>query len=94
MTEIIIKLRSICNLKYSIPEEIPVVFNNGLNYDCHFIIKQLAKEFEGKFNCVEDSTGKLKTFSVPVIKEVTRIDKNGKENTKTINHLPLKITIY
>ena len=37
----------ICNLRYKIPKEIPVVFHNGSTYDCHFIIKGLAKEFEG-----------------------------------------------
>ena len=30
---------SICNLKCSIPKEIPVVFLNGLNHDYYFIIK-------------------------------------------------------
>ena len=24
---------SICNLKYSVPKEIPIVFHNGCNYD-------------------------------------------------------------
>ena len=42
----------ICNLKYSILREIPVVFRNGSSYDYHFIIKELAKEFEGEFNCL------------------------------------------
>ena len=28
----------ICNLRYIIPEEIPVVFHNGSTYDYHFII--------------------------------------------------------
>ena len=37
--------RSICNLHYEIPKEIPVVFHNGSTYDYHFIIKQLAREF-------------------------------------------------
>ena len=37
--------QSICNLKYSIPKEIPVVFYNGCNYDYRFIIKELAEEF-------------------------------------------------
>ena len=36
----------ICNLKYSMSKEIPVVFHTGLNYDYHFIIKELAKELE------------------------------------------------
>ena len=30
---------SICNLKYSVPKKIAVVFHNGSNYDYHFIIK-------------------------------------------------------
>ena len=36
---------NICNLRYKIPKEIPVVFHNGSTYDYHFIIKELAKEF-------------------------------------------------
>ena len=36
---------SICNLRYKISKEIPVVFHNGSTYDYHFIIKQLAREF-------------------------------------------------
>ena len=34
---------SICNLKYSVPERIPILFHNGFNYDYHFIIKELAE---------------------------------------------------
>ena len=33
---------SICNLKFNVPNEIPIVFYNGSNYDYHFIIKELA----------------------------------------------------
>ena len=29
------------------PNEIPVVFHNGLSYDYHFIKKELANELEG-----------------------------------------------
>ena len=60
---------NICNLHYKIPKEIPVVFHNGSTYDYHFIIKQLAKEFNGKFNCLGENTEKYITFSVPVKKE-------------------------
>ena len=35
--------RSILNLKYSVPKKISIVFQNGSNYDYHFIIKELAK---------------------------------------------------
>ena len=41
---------NICNLRYKIPKEIPIVFHNGSTYDYHFIIKELVKEFEGNFN--------------------------------------------
>ena len=36
-----------CNLRYKIPKEILVVFHNGSTYVYHFIIKELAEEFEG-----------------------------------------------
>ena len=36
----------ICNLRYKIPKEIPVVFHNDSTYDYHFIIKELAEESE------------------------------------------------
>ena len=35
---------NICNLKYSVPKNIPIVFHNGSTYDYHFIIKELAEE--------------------------------------------------
>ena len=35
------------------PNEIPVGFHNGSKYDYHFIIKELANEFEGQFECIE-----------------------------------------
>ena len=53
---------NIYNLKYKIPKEIPVVFHNGSTYDDHFIIKELAKEFEGQFECLGVNTEKYKTF--------------------------------
>ena len=33
---------SICILKFDVSDEILVVFQNGSNYDCYFIIKELA----------------------------------------------------
>ena len=33
---------SICNLRYSVLKEIPIVFHNGSNYDYHFLIEELA----------------------------------------------------
>ena len=38
-------VHGICNFKYRVPKKIPIVFHNGSNFDYHFIIKVLAKEF-------------------------------------------------
>ena len=45
-------VHSICNLKFNMPNEIPVIFHNGSNCDYHLIIKELANEFDGKFECL------------------------------------------
>ena len=34
---------NICNLRYKIPKEIPIVFHNGSTYDYHFIIKETGE---------------------------------------------------
>ena len=65
---------NICNLRYKIPKEIPVVFHNGSTYDCHFIIKELVKEFEGNFECLGENTEKYITFSVPIKKKIENKD--------------------
>ena len=65
----------ICNLRYKIPKEIPVVFHNGSTYDYHFIIKNLAEEFDGEFECLGENTEKYISFSVPIKKEITKKDK-------------------
>ena len=36
------------------------MFHNGSTYDYHFIIKELAKEFEGNFECLLEITYKIK----------------------------------
>ena len=46
---------SICNLKFNAPHEILAVFHNSSNYDYHFIINELAKKFEGKFKCPDET---------------------------------------
>ena len=55
---------------------------NGSTYDYHFIIKELAEEFEGEFECLGENTEKYITFSVLVKKETSKKDKNG--NAKII----------
>ena len=66
---------NICNLRYKIPKEIPIVFHNGSRYDYHFIIKGLVKEFEGNFECLDENTEKYITFSAPLKKEIKNKNK-------------------
>ena len=65
---------NICNLRYKVPKEIPIVFHNGSIYDYHFIIKELVKEFEGNFECLGENTEKYITFSVPITKKIDNKD--------------------
>ena len=65
---------NICNLRYKVPKEIPIVFHNGSIYDYHFIIKQLVKEFKGNFKCLGENTEKYITFSVPIKKKTENKD--------------------
>ena len=77
---------NICNLRYRISKEIPIVFHNGSTYDYHFIIKELVKEFDGNFECLGENTEKYITFSVPLKKET-------KNNNKIIEKT-YKIKVY
>ena len=70
--------QSECSLRYKVPNEIPVVFHNGSTYDYHFIIKQIAEEFEGEFKCLGENTEKCITFSVPL--------KNENDNARIITY--------
>ena len=65
---------NICNLRYKVPKEIPIVYHNGSIYDYHFIIKELVKECEGNFECLGANTEKYITFSVPIKKKIENKD--------------------
>ena len=51
------------------PQEIPVKIHIGSKYDYHFIIKKLAEEFKGAFECLGENTEKYISFLVPIKKE-------------------------
>ena len=54
--------QSICNLRYNLSKEIPVVFHNGSTYDHHFIIKHLPEEFKSQFEWLGENTEKIYYF--------------------------------
>ena len=57
-----------CNLKYKVPNNIPIVIHNA-SYDNHFIINQLAKEFKNELDCIGKNMEKFVTFSAPIKKK-------------------------
>ena len=60
---------SICNLRYAVQKKVPIISHIGSNYDCHFIIKELAKGFQSQdFNCLGKHTENNITFSVALKK--------------------------
>ena len=65
------------------PNKVPVAFHNGLNYDYHFLIKKLPSNFKGQFKFLGGNSEKYKTFSIPIKKQVTKIDKEGKKGIVT-----------
>ena len=84
-------VQSICNLKYKVPKEIPIIIHNA-TYDTHFIINQLAIEFKGELNCIGDNMEKYITFSVPIKKEVNNYDGNDSKKRKQL-HTNLNLLI-
>ena len=74
--------QSKCTLNYKIPKDIPII-NHNASYDTHFIISQLAEEFQGELNCIGDNMEKYVTFSVPIKKE----RDDGKTTTRKLRFI-------
>ena len=67
------------------PNDIPVVFYRGSNYDYRFIIKELVNKFEVQFECTRENQEKYKTFSIPIKREIIKIDNDDNETVETIS---------
>ena len=71
---------SSCNLRYKIPNYIPVIFHNLAGYDAQLFIKELAKN-TSKIGVIAKNTENYISFSVKV--EVDKyIDKAGNEKNE------------
>ena len=66
-----------CNLNYKVPKDIPIIIDNA-SYGTHFLINQLAEEFKGERNFMEENMEKYTTFSAAIKKEC--------DNGKTITY--------
>ena len=75
---------SICNLRYKVQRETPVIIHNDSKYDYHLIIKELAEELKSQLECLGENTEKYITFSVPIKKEN---DEDGKMITYKIKFI-------
>ena len=54
-----------CNIRYKIPEFIPVAFHNLSGYDVHLFIKELSKHFEAdEINCIAESKEKYISITI------------------------------
>ena len=72
-----------CNLRYKIPNYIPVVFHNLAGYDAHLFIRELAK-YTKDVGVIAKNMEDYISFSIKV--EVDRnVDKNGEEKYKEID---------
>ena len=58
-----------CNLNYKVLKDIPIIIHNA-SYDTHFIINQLAEEFNSELNCIVENIEKYITFSVSIKKKM------------------------
>ena len=64
-------VHSIFDIKFNVPNKIPVVFQNGSNYDYLFIIKELWGNLRENLNVLRKIL-KNKTFFIPIEKSDTK----------------------
>ena len=76
-----------CNLKYRIPDFVPIVFHNLSGYDAHLFIRELGKRFNKEdIGCIAENKEKYINFNVKIpVKLAGVIDKNGKEVHKKVS---------
>ena len=71
------------------------MFHKSSRYDFHLIIKQLAHDFDGPFNCLDENTEKYITFSICIFKKRGTDKKPIAYQVKFIDsfgHMPLSLS--
>ena len=66
--------------------EILLVFTTDQTIIIILSWKKNEQMSKGKFRCLGENTEKYKTFSVPIGKEIQKIDKDGNENITTVSY--------
>ena len=57
-----------------------MVSHSRLKYDYRLIINELAKQSEGKIECIWKNTEKFRNFSIPIEKELENDEKSYLES--------------
>ena len=75
-----------CNLKYRIPDHIPIVFHNLSGYDAHLFIKELGRRFnKNDIGVIAENKEKYISFTVKVNVKLAGVKyKYGTEVGKNI----------
>ena len=75
-----------CNLKYQIPDHIPIVFHNLSGYDTHLLIKELGKRFNrDDIGVIVENKEKYIRFNVKINVKLAGVsNEDGKEVRKHI----------
>ena len=75
-----------CNLKYKIPDHIPIVFHNLSENDAHLFIKELGRKFnKDDIGVIAENKEKYISFNVKINIKLARVtDEDGKEVYKNI----------
>ena len=75
-----------CNLKYRIPDHIPIAFHNLSGYDAHLFIRELGRKFNKEdIGVIAENKEKYISFSVKInVKLAGVTDKDGKPVYKKV----------
>ena len=78
-----------CNLKYKIPDHIPIVFHNLSGYDAHLFIKELGKRFnKNDVGVIAENKEKYISFNVKINVKLAGVSK--KDGTGAHKNIQLR----
>ena len=75
-----------CNMKYRIPDFVPIAFHNLSGYDAHLFIRELGKKFnKDDIGVIAENKEKYISFNVSIPVKIADVtDKNGKAVIKKV----------
>ena len=78
-----------CNLKYRIPDHIPIVFHNLNGYDAHLFIKELGKRFnKNDIGVIAENEEKYIRFNVKINVKLAGV--SNKDGTGVCRNIQLR----